>query len=102
MIVQIDEQISLGVCFDLADREQGFEDEIRFCLYESCPKDVRLFESDETSLLLTIEQAEKPAIALRKAAAEARSLPRSLYPGVKSGLVNEYRQGLVPLITPLT
>jgi hypothetical protein len=84
MIVQIDEQISLEVYFDPADREQGFDDEIRFRIYESGPKDMRLFEADETSFLLTIEQAEKLAVALQKAAAEARGLPRSVYPGVRS------------------
>jgi hypothetical protein len=84
MIVQIDEQISLEVYFDPADREQGFDDEIRFRIYESGPRDVRLFEAEETSFLLTIEQAEELAAALQKAAAEARSLSRSVYPGVPS------------------
>jgi hypothetical protein len=84
MIVQIDEQISLEVYFDPADREQGFEDEIRFRIHESGPKDNRLFEADETSFLLTIEQAEGLAAALQKAALLARSLPRSVYPGVRS------------------
>ena len=84
MIIQVDEKISLEVYFDPADREQGFDDEIRFCIHESGPKDMRLFEADETSFLLTIEQAEELAVALQKAAAEARSLPRSVYPGVPS------------------
>jgi hypothetical protein len=84
MIVQVDEQISLEVYFDPADREQGSEDEIRFCIYESGPEDLRLFAADETSFLLTIDQAEGLAAALYRAAAEARSLPRSLYPGVQS------------------
>jgi hypothetical protein len=43
MIVQVDESISLEVCFDPADREQGWNDEIRFCIHESGPKDMRLF-----------------------------------------------------------
>jgi hypothetical protein len=84
MLIQIDENISLEVCFDPADREQGWDDEIRFRIHESGPKDMRLFEADETSFLLTIEQAEQLAAALQKAAAEARSLPRSVYPGVPS------------------
>jgi hypothetical protein len=84
MIVQVDEQISLEVCFDPADREQGFDNEIRFRIYESGPRDMRLFEADETSFLLTIEQAEGLATALQKAAAEARCLSRSVYPGVQS------------------
>jgi hypothetical protein len=84
MMIQVSESISLQVYFDPADREQGFEDEIRFRIYESGPKDMRLFEADETSFLLAIEQAEELAAALQKAAAEARSLPRSVYPGVQS------------------
>jgi hypothetical protein len=77
MIVQVDEHMSLEVYFDPADREQGFDDEIRFRIYESGPKDVRLFEADETSFLLTIKQAEELAAALQKAAAEARNFPHS-------------------------
>ena len=84
MLIQIDENISLEVCFDPADREQGWDDEIRFRIHESGPEDMRLFEADETSFLLTIEQAEELAVALQKAAAEARSLPRSVHPGVSS------------------
>ena len=84
MIVQVDDHISLEVYFDPADREQGWDDEIRFRIYESGPKDMRLFEADETSFLLTIEQAEELAAALQKAAAEAKSLPRSAFPGVPS------------------
>ena len=78
------ENISLDVYFDPADREQGFDAEIRFSIHESGPKDMHLFEADETSLLLTIGQAEQLAVVLQKAAAEARSLPRSVYPGVPS------------------
>jgi hypothetical protein len=84
MIVQAGENISIEVYFDPADREQGWDDEIRFRIHESGPKDMRLFEADETSFLLTIEQAEQLAAALQKAAAEARSLPRTVYPGVPS------------------
>ena len=90
MIVQVGENLSVEVCFDPSDREQGFDDEIRFRIHESGSKDMRLFEADETSFLLTIEQAEDLAVALRKAAAEARSLPRSVYPGSsKPGLVDD-------------
>jgi hypothetical protein len=84
MIIQVSENISVEVHFDPADREQGWDDEIRFRIHESGPKNMRLFEADETSFLLTIEQAEELATALQKAAAEARSLPRSVYPGVRS------------------
>lgn len=81
MIIQVDKQIALEVYFDPADREQGFAVEIRFCIHESGPKDMRVFGADETSFLLTIEQAEELAVALQKAAAEARNLPREVYPG---------------------
>jgi hypothetical protein len=84
MKVQVDENICVEVHFDPADREQGFGDEIRFCIHERGPKNLRLFEADETSFLLTIDQAERLAAALQKAAAEARLLPRSVYPGVQS------------------
>ena len=84
MIVQVDEQTSLEVYFDPADREQGFDDEIRFRIYESGPRDMRLFEADETSFLLKIEHAEGLAAALQKAAAEASSLSWTVYPGVQS------------------
>jgi hypothetical protein len=84
MIVQINETISLEVYFDPADREQGFDDEIRFRIYESGPEDIRVFAADETSFLLTSEQAERLAAALETAAAESKSLPRSVYPGVPS------------------
>jgi hypothetical protein len=43
MIIQVDESISLEVHFDPADREQGFDDEIRFRIHESGPEDFRLF-----------------------------------------------------------
>ena len=82
MIIRLNENISLEIYFDPADREQGSDDEIRFRIHESGTKDMRLFEADETSFLLTIEQAEELAVALQKAAAEARSLARSVYPGV--------------------
>ena len=84
MLIQIDDTISLEVCFDPADREQGWDDEIRFHIHESGPKDMRLFEVEETSFLLTVEQAEEWAVALQKAAAEARSPSRSVYPRVQS------------------
>jgi hypothetical protein len=77
MIVQVDKQISLEVYFDPADREQGFEDEIRFSIYESGPEDLRIFAADETSFLLTCEQAERLASALQKAVADSRGSPRS-------------------------
>jgi hypothetical protein len=43
MIIQVDENISLEVYFDPADRKQGFEDEIRFRIYESGSEDFGIF-----------------------------------------------------------
>jgi hypothetical protein len=84
MIIQVDENISLEVYFDPADREEGSDDEIRFCIYESGPDNVRIFAANETSFLLTCEQAEQLAAALQKAAAGSKSLPRSVRLGVPS------------------
>lgn len=39
MIIQVDENISIEVYFDPADREEGYQDDIRFCLIESGPKE---------------------------------------------------------------
>ena len=75
MIIQVDENISLEVYFDPADRKQGFEDEIRFRIYESGPKDFRVFAADETSFLLTCKQAERLASALQKAVTDSRRTP---------------------------
>jgi hypothetical protein len=77
MIIQVDENISLEVYFDPADREQGFEDEIRFRIYESGPKDFRIFAANETSFLLTCEQASRLASALQTAVTDSRDTPRS-------------------------
>jgi len=82
MITQVDENIALEVHFDLLDREEGMDDEIRFSIRESGPKNIRIFAADETSFLLTIEQAEQLAVGLQEAAAQARSIPRSIFPGV--------------------
>jgi hypothetical protein len=59
MIIQIGGNISLEVYFDPAERELGFEDDIRFRIYESGPEDLRIFAADETSFLLTCEQTER-------------------------------------------
>jgi hypothetical protein len=77
MIIQVDENISLEIYFDPTDREQGFEDEIRFRIYESGPEDLRIFAANETSFLLTCEQAERLASALQKAVTDSRGTPRS-------------------------
>ena len=82
MIIQVGEQIALEVYFDQLDREEGVDDESRFSIRESRPKEFRIFEADETSFLLTIEEADQLASALQEAAAQARSVPLSVFPGV--------------------
>jgi hypothetical protein len=78
MIVQIDENISIEIGFDLADREEGYEDDIRLSISESGPEDLRIFKYDTTSLLLTPDQAEGLAAALQQAAQESRSTPKAI------------------------
>jgi hypothetical protein len=80
MIIQIDETFSIEVSFDPADREEGYQDDIRFRLCESGPKETRLFKSDSTSFLLTDEQAEKLADSLKEAATASKKLPRNNKP----------------------
>jgi len=75
MIIDIDEQIRFRVSFDPADRETGFEDDIRFAILERGPAEFRLFGADETSLLLTPAQAEQLAAALLEAARMSRATP---------------------------
>lgn len=76
MIIRIDENITIEVSFSLANREEGYEDDIRFAIRETGAKDLRIFAADETSFLLTPEQAEQLATALTKAVQESRSVPR--------------------------
>jgi hypothetical protein len=84
MIIQVDGNMSIEVNFDPADREEGWDDDVRFCIHESGRDSVRLFAADETMFLLTVEQAERLASALQEAAAERRSLAGSVRPGVPS------------------
>jgi hypothetical protein len=77
MRIQVDENISIEVYFDPADREKGYQDDIRFRLIESGPKERRIFKADETGFLLTVNQAEQLASALQEAANASKSLPRS-------------------------
>jgi hypothetical protein len=76
MIIQVDETLTLKVSFDSSNREQGYEDDIRFAISDTAPKGARLFESDQISFLLTPVQAEKLAKALLEAAKESRERPR--------------------------
>ncbi|MCX6030307.1 MAG: hypothetical protein NT169_13560 [Chloroflexi bacterium] len=75
MIIDIDEQIRFQVSFDPADRETGFEDDIRFSIVETGSAELRLFGADETSILLTPTQAEQLAAALLEAARLSRATP---------------------------
>ena len=68
MIIQVDENISIEVYFDPADREEGYQDDIRFRLIELGPKERRIFKADMTGFLLTAKQAEQLASALQEAA----------------------------------
>ncbi len=70
--IQVDENISIQVYFDWANREEGYDDDIRFRLIETGPKEYRIFAADETTFSLTCEQAEQLAYALRMAAQEGR------------------------------
>jgi hypothetical protein len=76
MIIPVYENISVEVYFDPADREEGYEDDIRFRLIESSPKERRIFKADATGFLLTTNQAEQLASALQEAANASKSLPR--------------------------
>jgi len=77
MIIDIAEQIRFQVSFDPADREVGWEDDIRFAIIETGPAELRLFGADETSSLLTPAQAEQFAAALLEAARLSRATPRA-------------------------
>lgn len=76
MIIRVDDTLTIEVHFDVADREEGYDDDIRFALIESGPRETRLFPSDEIGFLLTADQAEQLASALRSAAEESRETPR--------------------------
>jgi hypothetical protein len=53
MIIQVTENISIEIYFDPADREEGYQDDIRFRLIESGPKERRILKADRTGFLLT-------------------------------------------------
>ena len=76
MKIDIDQNLTIEVYFDILDREEGFEDDIRFALRQTGPKEYRLFPADEIGFLLTPEQADQLATALTEAAQASRSVPR--------------------------
>ena len=76
MKIDTDQNLTIEVTFNILDREEGFEDDIRFALRETGPKDQRIFTADEVSFLLTPEQADNLATALSEAADASRRVPR--------------------------
>ena len=76
MRLRVDDTLTIEVYFSVANREEGYEDDSRFALKESGPPDRRLFPADEIGFLLTADQAEELALALRQAAEESRKTLR--------------------------
>jgi hypothetical protein len=73
--IQVDETVRFEVSFSVLNREEGFEDDIRFAIADTAPPSARLFESDEIGILLTPAQAEQLAAALLEAAQQSRATP---------------------------
>jgi hypothetical protein len=74
-IIQIDETVRFDVSFSVLNREEGFEDDIRFAIADTAQPDMRLFAADEIGILLTPTQAEHLAAALFEAARVSRATP---------------------------
>jgi hypothetical protein len=78
MIIKIDDHISIEILFDLLDREEGYDDDVRFAIQETPPSpEFRMLAANRISFLLTPEQAEKMAQALWQSAQDSRSIPKS-------------------------
>jgi len=77
VIITIDETVRFEVSFSVANREAGFEDDIRFAIADTSPPGMRMFESNEIGILLTPAQAEQLAAALLEAARVSRATPWS-------------------------
>jgi len=73
MIIETDNHLTFEVTFAVYNREEGFNDDIRFVMRESGPTTARNLQGDESSLLLTPNQAERLAEALLQAAEESRA-----------------------------
>jgi hypothetical protein len=73
--IEIDETVRFEVSFSVLNREEGFEDDIRFAIADTAPPDMRLFEANEIGILLTPAQAEHLAAALLEAAQQSRATP---------------------------
>ena len=57
--IEIDETVRFEVSFSVLNREEGFEDDIRFAIADTAPPDMRMFEANEIGILLTPAQAEQ-------------------------------------------
>ncbi len=75
MKMRIDRSLALEVMFHPSFREEGFEDDIRFAMQQSGPKEFWLFPADAISVLLTPRQAERLGRALLQAAKDSRNTP---------------------------
>ena len=73
--IEIDETVRFEVSFSVFNREEGFEDDIRFAIADTAPPGARMFEVDEIGILLTAAQAEQLAAALVEAAGVSRATP---------------------------
>jgi hypothetical protein len=76
MIVPTTNDFTFEVTFSEANREPGFEDDIRVAMWESGPPNTHMLKGDRTSLLLTVAEAERLAEALLQAAAASRARSR--------------------------
>jgi hypothetical protein len=76
MIIRVDDSLAIEVQFSEEDREDGYDDDIRFAFHQSGPQELWLLPADVTSILLTPEQAEQMAAALQQAADASRRTPR--------------------------
>lgn len=73
--IRVDDGFEFRVSFSPLDREAGYEDDIRFEMVERQPEQLRMLSASAVSILLTAEQAEKLADALRAAADASRATP---------------------------
>jgi len=73
---QVDNELSLDVNFNPIDREDGYQDDIRFKIIEKAPYNMKILKSNGVSFLLTAKQAEDLAIALHDAVDASNALPR--------------------------
>ena len=72
MIVPTSNDFTFEVTFSIADREPGFEDDIRVAMWESGSPTTHMLKGGRCSVLLTIGEAERLAEALLQAASVSR------------------------------